>query len=76
MLVLLIELYSFVVFGAIIASWFSAPDNNPIVKLLRQLTEPVLEPLRRVLPSAGGLDLSPMLLLIGLQLLKSFLIGL
>ena len=43
---------------------------NPIVRLSSALTEPVLGPLRRVLPSFGGLDLSPMLLLFGLRFLR------
>ena len=66
----LIELYSLVVIGAVITSWLQLPASHPIAKIIRSLTDPVLEPLRRLLPSMGGLDFSPMVLLIGLQILK------
>ncbi|MFW5816512.1 MAG: YggT family protein [Wenzhouxiangella sp.] len=43
--------------------------RHPIVPLIFQLTEPVLAPIRRVLPSLGGLDLSPLVAIIGIQFL-------
>ena len=51
----------------------SAGSANPVATLVRGLTEPVLAPIRNVLPPLEGLDLSPMLLLIGLQLLRGLL---
>ena len=70
MLVALIDLYSLVVLGAVVISWIQLPPNHPAIRLIRTLTEPVLLPIRRMLPPMGGLDFSPMVLLIGLQLLK------
>ena len=67
----IIDLYSLIVLGAVVMSWMQLPPSNPIVQLVHAVTEPVLGPLRRALPSMGGLDFSPMVLLIGLQMLKS-----
>ena len=66
----LIDLYSLVVIGAVIVSWVQLPPSNPAAQFLTALTEPALGPIRRMLPSMSGLDLSPMVLLIGLQILK------
>ena len=67
----IIDLYSLIVLGAVVMSWMQLPPSNPIVQLVHAVTEPVLGPLRSALPSMGGLDFSPMVLLIGLQMLKS-----
>ena len=69
----LIDLYSFVVLAAVLLSWVRLDRRNPLATLVRGLTEPVLAPIRRVLPPMGGLDFSPMVLLIALQLVKDFL---
>ena len=60
----LIDVYTVVVFIAIISSWFQLPPDNPVARLTRALTEPVLAPIRALIPPAGGLDFSPMILLI------------
>lgn len=67
----LIDLYSLVVLVAVILSWVPLDRRNPLVTITHALTEPVLAPIRNVLPPMAGLDLSPMVLLIALQLLKS-----
>ena len=69
-----VDLYSLVVFIAVILSWVRLNRLNPLVTLCHGLTEPVLAPIRRVLPPLGGLDLSPMVLLIALQALKGLLV--
>ena len=73
MLLAIIDLYSLVVIGAVIISWIQLPPSNPIANIIRSLTEPVLAPIRRVVPAMSGLDFSPLLLLIGLQMLKGLL---
>jgi YggT family protein len=65
----LIDLYSLVIIAAVIASWVDVPHDHPIVKFLRNVTEPVLNPIRGALPTMGGIDYSPVVVLIGLQLL-------
>jgi YggT family protein len=67
-----IDLYSLVVLGAVIMSWIPVDPRNPMAQALYALTEPALAPIRRVLPPMSGLDLSPMVLLIVLRLVRSF----
>jgi len=66
----LIDAYTVVVFIAVIVSWFQLPPDNPVVRITRMLTEPVLAPIRKLIPPAGGLDFSPMILLILLRLVR------
>lgn len=73
MLATIIDFYSLVVIGAVIISWARLPPSHPLANLLYSLTEPALGPIRRVIPPMGGLDVSPLVLLIGLQLLKGLL---
>jgi YggT family protein len=58
----------------VILSWVPLDRRNPLVTITHTLTEPVLAPIRNVLPPMGGLDLSPMILLFALQLLKNLLV--
>ena len=73
MLIQLIDLYSLIVLVSVVMSWIQLPPSNPIAQLVSAVTEPVLTPLRRALPPMSGLDFSPMVLLIGLQIMKSML---
>lgn len=66
----LLNLYSVIVLVAVIASWVRLPPSNPIGRIVYGLTEPLLRPIRRVLPPMGGLDFSPLVLLLALQFLK------
>ena len=73
-LVLLITLFEGLILLRVILSWFASADStNQITDLLKRLTEPVLEPIRRALPTTGGIDLSPLVALIGLELIKRIL---
>lgn len=80
MLILTIGIYKFIVIlliASVILTWINAEIRNPIINLIFVLTEPILLPIRRMLPPAGGLDLSPWIacILIGLvgRLLTGFL---
>jgi YggT family protein len=68
----LLDIYSWVIIAAALISWVSPDPRNPIVAFLRQVTEPVLAPVRRLLPpwKTGGLDLSPMIVLIAIQFIE------
>ncbi|WP_339135193.1 MAG: YggT family protein [Candidatus Electrothrix sp. GW3-4] len=66
--------YIWIVIGRAIISWVNADPYNPIVRFLVQATDPVLEKIRRYLPPMGGLDLSPMLLILALIFLQSFIV--
>ena len=56
-----------------IAQLFDAMGRNPITRTLIDITEPILAPVRRILPSTGMLDFSPMIVLILLQVLQRVL---
>ncbi|HUG97997.1 MAG TPA: YggT family protein [Gammaproteobacteria bacterium] len=64
-----IRLYFVAILMHVILSWVSPGHWNPLVSVLHSLTGPVLRPVRRILPPIGGLDLSPLFVLIGLQAL-------
>lgn len=76
LLVQVIDLYSVVVLGAVVVSWVGLPPTNPLVSFLSTLTEPLLAPLRNVLPDLGGLDFSPFVLLVGLRILRGLVLAL
>jgi YggT family protein len=68
----LIEIYTLLVFGRVILSWFPISRGSPlesVYSFLYTVTEPVLGPVRRALPPLGGFDLSPLVVIFGLQLL-------
>lgn len=66
---MLLILYLILIIVGVILSWVGQGFRHPIVPLIFQLTEPVLAPIRRVLPSLGGLDLSPLVAIILIQFL-------
>ena len=72
---LILDAYSLVVLVSVIVSWLNLAEDNPLVKVTRTLTEPVLAPIRRLLPTGAGIDISPMLLLLGIRLLKRVLLS-
>lgn len=69
-----LSIYIWVIIGSAVISWVNADPYNPIVRFLRQATEPLLVRIRRVLPIMGGLDLSPMVLILAVIFLQSFLV--
>jgi YggT family protein len=66
--------YIWIVIGRAVISWVNADPNNPIVRFLVQVTDPILLRIRRVVPSMGGIDLSPMILILAIVFLQSFLV--
>jgi YggT family protein len=69
----LISVYYVVLFGRIILSWFPLQPGTALASIgsiLYQLTEPVLGPVRRLIPSIGMIDISPIVVFFGLQILQ------
>jgi len=66
--------YIWVIIGRAVISWVNADPYNPIVRFLYEITEPALSRIRRVVPVMGALDLSPMILILALIFLRSFLV--
>lgn len=69
LLIALLLTYFVLIIARVIVSWFASQSRHPLIPLLYQLTEPVLRPINRLLPSMGGVDLSPLLALIALRAL-------
>ena len=68
----LLRLYTWVIIIRALISWVSPDPYNPIVQILSKLTEPVLRPLRRLVPPrmTGNIDLSPILAILLIQLVR------
>lgn len=62
------------IFARILLSWMPMDRGNRLVRIIYEITEPILGPIRRVLPALGGLDLSPMIALILIQVAERVLI--
>ncbi|MFT4767233.1 MAG: YggT family protein [Glaciecola sp.] len=77
---LLVKIYFFALLGMIILSWIAPGTSNPAAYLMFQITEPAMAPFRRMLPSMGGMDFSPILVFIIINIvqiaLRNFAAGL
>lgn len=70
----ILNIYFWAMIGSIVASFIAPFSKHPALTLLRQLTEPIMEPFRRLLPSMGGLDFSPIFVFMALQIIRILLI--
>ncbi len=69
------RIYEIIVLARVILSWVHPDPNHPVVVWIERLTEPLLDPIRRLLPFEKiGLDFSPLILLLLLELLERFLL--
>ncbi len=73
---LLIQLMGFLIFARAILSWFPIDRDGPIVRALEDVTDPVLVPLRRVIPPLGTIDITPMIAFFLLMVIGGALSGL
>jgi YggT family protein len=73
----IINIYIWIVIIAALVSWVRPDPYNPIVQALYRLTEPVYAWIRRYIPTVvGGIDLAPLIVIIGLQFIDVFLMRL
>ncbi|MCO5220497.1 MAG: YggT family protein [Thermomicrobiales bacterium] len=63
-----------VVIGRALLSWFDPGMRSSVGRVLYDITEPMLAPIRRLLPGMGGIDFSPIILIILLQFLQQFIL--
>jgi YggT family protein len=70
----LFELYAVILLARVLLSWVQVDPNNQLVKIVYQLTEPLLAPIRRILPQSGGVDFSPMVALVVLLVVEQIVI--
>lgn len=71
---ILFQLLNLAIIARVFLSWFNVRPDHPVVSFLLQITEPVLAPIRRVVPTIGMLDISPIIAIILLELLRNLLI--
>lgn len=72
----LFDLYLVVLMARMILAWVHADYYNPITQVIIKLTQPVISPLRRALPNFKGIELSTLIVILSLEVIKFFLIGL
>ncbi len=66
---MLAQVLSLLIFLRAILSWFPIDRGSPLVVALDQVTEPILEPLRRIIPRIGMIDITPLVAILLLQLI-------
>lgn len=73
-IVLFVKVFYFAMIISVILSWVAPNSPSPAAELALQISEPVLAPFRRLLPNMGGLDISPILAFLVIQLILSFVV--
>lgn len=69
-----LSVYQIILLGRVLLSWIPNMDyRNPIVRFLYAATEPILGPIRRMLPSTGGMDFSPLIVFLGIAVINQLL---
>lgn len=79
-----IDIYIYIIIGQVALSWLVTfeiinadnPQARNLMELLRKITDPVYRPLRKFIPPIGGIDITPIILIIGLGIVKSILVQL
>jgi len=71
----LFQVLIFAIIARALLSWFNLGPSHPLVRILYDLTEPILAPLRRVIPMIGMIDITPIVAIILLQVIQSILLS-
>lgn len=71
----ILDIYFWALLVSIVSSFIAPFSEHPALVLVRQLTEPIMAPFRRLLPSMGGLDLSPIFVFLTIQILKIVIVA-
>lgn len=78
-MILLIQLLywavTLLILARVLMSWVQVDPSSPVARMIYDLTEPILAPVRNLLPPTAGLDFSPLIVLIGLQFLGQILMS-
>lgn len=67
------EVYNWLIIARVILSWVQVP-YNPLIRFIYEITEPVLAPLRRLMPQGSTVDFSPLIAILVLQLLQKLIV--
>jgi YggT family protein len=76
LVLLVINVFLFAIIIQVILSWVSPGNYNPVTALLYSITSPVMRPIQRIVPPVSGIDLSPLVAIIGLQVLRMLIVPL
>ena len=76
LLLWLIQALSLLIVARALLSWFIRDTTHPVMRILLDLTEPVLRPIRRMMPSDVMVDFSPLIAIVALQILGGLIAGL
>ncbi|RMG02624.1 MAG: YggT family protein [Nitrospirae bacterium] len=71
---IVLNIYTWVIIIAALISWVNPDPYNPIVRFLYRVTEPVLRPIRRRLGIFGGIDISPIVVLLAIMFVRYFIV--
>ncbi len=71
---MVLGIYLWVIIIRALLSWVNPDPYSPVVRFLYQITEPVLERVRRIVPYLGGIDMSPIIVIFIIYFLKAFVI--
>ena len=76
LVMLAINVFMFAIIIQVILSWINPGNYNPVTALLYSITSPIMRPLQRLIPPISGIDLSPLVAIIGLQVLRMLIMPL
>ncbi len=71
---MLLTLYMYMIIGSALLSWVNPDPYNPIVRFLHRATDPVLDRVRSKMPYIGGIDLSPLVVILAIYFLQNFIV--
>jgi len=72
---LFLTLYMYIIIARAVLSWFNPNPYNNIVRFIYQITDPVLSWVRRFIPTVGGLDLSPIVVIFAIIFINRFIVS-
>ena len=68
------EILTYIIFIRVILSWFSHNPYQPIIKLIYQISDTILSPIRSIVSPIGGVDISPIIAIFMIQLIKNIIL--
>ena len=69
------QIYTWLLIATVLISWILPDPSHPVVRVLSRVTEPILSPIRNLLPTMGRMDFSPFIAIVAIQLLVRVLTG-
>ncbi len=70
----ILSIYVWIIIARAVITWVSPDPGNPVVQMLYRITEPVLAPVRHRMPNFGGMDFSPLIVILVIYFLQNFLV--